>query len=189
MSEHRKTSNAARKSPLVIDTRELGRRPGCSRPVRRTVPAPVGLGLPEVIAVPVGAELDLDVLLESVVEGVLVTGTVSGAAGRGVLALPRPDHRRGRGRADRAVRLPGLDDRRDHRRRRDQRLVDDLIDLEPVVRDTVVLALPQAPLCSEDCAGLCPGCGAKWADLGPDHRHETIDPRWAALTERFTGDS
>ena len=188
MSEHRKNSNAARKSPLVIDTRELGRRPGSSRPVRRTVPAPVGLGLPEVIAVPVGAELDLDVLLESVVEGVLVTGTVSGPlAGECSRCLdPITD--------EVEIELTELyaypDSTTDETTEEDEisRLVDDLIDLEPVVRDTVVLALPQAPLCSEDCAGLCPGCGAKWADLGPDHRHETIDPRWAALTERFRGD-
>jgi uncharacterized protein len=67
------------------------------------------------------------------------------------------------------------------------RLVDDLVDLEPVVRDAIVLALPSAPLCSPDCRGLCPTCGARWADLGPDHRHETIDPRWAALQDRFGG--
>jgi uncharacterized protein len=57
-----------------------------------------------------------------------------------------------------------------------------------VVRDTIVLALPGAPLCADDCAGLCADCGGKWADLGPDHRHETMDPRWAALMERFDED-
>jgi uncharacterized protein len=65
------------------------------------------------------------------------------------------------------------------------RLVDDRIDLEPVVRDAVVLALPQVPLCTSDCAGLCSECGAKWAEVGPDHGHEKIDARWAALRERF----
>jgi len=65
-------------------------------------------------------------------------------------------------------------------------LVNDKIDLEPLVRDQVVLALPQAPLCEPDCQGLCPECGGKWADLGPKHEHETIDPRWAALKERFS---
>jgi uncharacterized protein len=56
------------------------------------------------------------------------------------------------------------------------------------VLDAIVLALPGAPLCADDCAGLCPDCGGKWADLGPDHRHETMDPRWAALMERFDED-
>ncbi|HEX2299870.1 MAG TPA: YceD family protein, partial [Pseudonocardiaceae bacterium] len=64
------------------------------------------------------------------------------------------------------------------------RVVDDLVDIEPVVRDAVLLALPQAPLCREDCAGLCPECGAKRDELDPEHRHETMDPRWAAL-QRF----
>ena len=54
--------------------------------------------------------------------------------------------------------------------------------------DAVVLALPNVPLCTPDCAGLCAECGGKWAELGPDHRHETIDPRWAALQGRFSQD-
>ena len=56
----------------------------------------------------------------------------------------------------------------------------DLIDLEPVLRDAVVLALPLRPLCRDDCPGLCAECGARLAD-DPDHGHETVDPRWAAL--------
>ena len=64
-------------------------------------------------------------------------------------------------------------------------IVDDWIDLEPLVRDALVLALPLVPLCSEDCRGLCSGCGMKWAELEPGHGHETIDPRWAALVQRL----
>jgi uncharacterized protein len=57
----------------------------------------------------------------------------------------------------------------------------DLIDLEPVLRDQVVLALPFQPLCTDDCPGLCPECGARLADE-PGHKHEDrTDPRWAAL--------
>ena len=61
------------------------------------------------------------------------------------------------------------------------RVVDEHVDLEQTVRDAVVLALPLAPLCTDDCPGLCPECGERRADLGPDHGHETLDPRWAAL--------
>ncbi|WP_309647902.1 DUF177 domain-containing protein [Nocardioides sp.] len=62
-------------------------------------------------------------------------------------------------------------------------LEDDLLDLEPLLRDAVVLALPFQPLCEEDCPGLCVECGARLAD-DPDHTHEApIDPRWAGLTE------
>ncbi|MEO9140322.1 MAG: DUF177 domain-containing protein, partial [Jatrophihabitans sp.] len=57
----------------------------------------------------------------------------------------------------------------------------DLIDVEPVARDAVVLALPWTPLCRPDCAGLCPDCGLRLDDLPAGHSHEVIDPRWAAL--------
>jgi uncharacterized protein len=61
-------------------------------------------------------------------------------------------------------------------------LEDDLLDLEPLLRDAVVLALPFTPLCEDDCPGLCTECGARLAD-DPDHTHEApIDPRWAGLT-------
>ena len=59
---------------------------------------------------------------------------------------------------------------------------DDLFDLEPVLRDAVVLALPLQPVCREDCPGLCSECGARLAD-DPDHHHDAVDMRWAALQE------
>ncbi|MGH3879339.1 MAG: YceD family protein [Actinophytocola sp.] len=178
-----------RRSPWVIDTRELGRRPGLSREVHRVVQTEAALGVEGVIAVPKGAEVELDVLLESVVEGVLVTGTayapVAGECSRCLDPI-----------ADESVEVEFTelfaypDSATEQTTDEDEiaRLVDDLVDLAPVVRDATVLALPSVPLCTPDCAGLCPECGAKWADLGPDHRHETIDPRWAALTERFSTD-
>ena len=61
------------------------------------------------------------------------------------------------------------------------KLQDDLVDLEPLLRDAVVLALPFQPLCEDDCPGLCAECCARLAD-DPDHTHgEPVDPRWAAL--------
>src|SRR5581483_4575418 len=61
------------------------------------------------------------------------------------------------------------------------RIEGDRLDIEPVVRDEVVLALDWTPLCRADCAGLCPECGQRLDDLPADHGHEVIDPRWAAL--------
>ncbi|MEU5696880.1 YceD family protein [Actinosynnema sp. NPDC020468] len=187
MPEHRHAS--ARPSvtgPWVIDTRDIGRRAGSSRAYQRSVPAE-GLGLEGVIAVPAGGEVRLDLLLESVVEGVLVTGTASThVAGECSRCLdPLTD--------DVEVTLTELyaypDSATDETTEEDEvsRLQDDLVDLEPVVRDALVLALPQVPLCSPDCLGLCVDCGGRLADLGPDHGHETIDPRWAALREQFGG--
>ncbi len=59
-------------------------------------------------------------------------------------------------------------------------IVDDVIDLGPLVRDAVVLELPMAPLCQEDCAGLCPQCGSNRND-GPCGCVAPRDPRWANL--------
>ena len=73
------------------------------------------------------------------------------------------------------------------RRARLHQLEDDLIDLEPVLRDAVVLALPLQPVCRDDCPGLCPECGARLAD-DPEHHHDSTDPRWAALSELTLSD-
>ncbi|MQA14113.1 MAG: DUF177 domain-containing protein [Pseudonocardiaceae bacterium] len=173
-------------SPWVIDIRDLGRRPGAMRSYHREAAAPAELGL-DVIGVPEGRDVSLDVRLESVMEGVLVSGTASAPiAGECARCLDRLSDR-----VD--VELSELfaypDSATDDTTDPDEvsRVVDDLIDVEPVVRDAVLLALPQVPVCREDCPGLCAECGGKRAELGPDHRHETIDPRWAALQRRFGG--
>jgi uncharacterized protein len=63
----------------------------------------------------------------------------------------------------------------------DYMVQDDHVDLEPVVRDAVVLSLPFQPVCQDDCLGLCPQCGVRLLD-NPGHEHEApVDPRWAAL--------
>ena len=151
------------------------------RTVERVIAAPKGLGL-EIIQVPEGADLRLDLRLESVSEGVLVTGTVSGSAEGECARCLRPVS------IELSVDIQELfaypDSTTDATTEQDEvgRIQGDLIDLEPAVRDAVVLALPTRPLCRDDCPGLCPGCGAHWDDLPADHGHdERIDPRWAAL--------
>jgi uncharacterized protein len=70
----------------------------------------------------------------------------------------------------------------------DLSLEGDLLDLEPVLRDAVVLALPFKPVCDPECPGLCPECGARLAD-DPDHTHgDAIDPRWAKLSQMINPD-
>jgi uncharacterized protein len=158
------------------------------RTAQRTVPAPedpARIGLVDVIAVPGGSPIELDVRLESVTEGVYVSGTASAAlAGECARCLDEVTD-------EIAVEFAELfaypDSVTDETTEEDEvpRVVDEYLDLEQVVRDAVVLALPLAPLCAPDCPGLCPECGGRRADLGPDHRHETLDPRWAALRERL----
>jgi uncharacterized protein len=171
------------RSPLVLDTRELGRRPGAMQRVRRSVPAPDDLGVGGVVGVPPGTDVELDLRLEAVVEGVLVSGTARAAvAGECVRCL---DPVGGEVVVD-LQELYGYPDRapEDHDGSEaddvDLRVEDERIDLEPALRDAVVLALPLAPVCRDDCPGLCPECGARLAD-DVAHSHDTTDPRWAAL--------
>jgi uncharacterized protein len=169
------------RAPLVLDTRELGRRPGSQREVSRTVSAPADLGI-EVLRVPEGSPVELDLRLEAVMEGVLVTGTAHASlAGECARCLePITD--------EIDVRFQELFVYEDHALPEEEddevsTLQGDLVDLEPLLRDAVVLALPFQPLCEDDCPGLCPDCGARLAD-DPDHAHEAaIDPRWAALAD------
>jgi uncharacterized protein len=171
------------RSPFVLDTHELGRRPGSMRTVRMTVPAPDELGT-VVIGIPEGTDLDLDLRLEAVMEGVLVTGLVRGqAVGECVRCLDEvtepvdvtlselfvyPERAA-------VAEQDGDEDDEDLRE-----LDGDFLDLEPALRDAVVPMLPFQPVCRPDCPGLCSICGARLADE-PGHSHETLDPRWAAL--------
>lgn len=178
-------SERADRNPWLIDTHELGRRPGASRPLQRDIPVAESLGVPDVVTVPSGAAIAVDLLLESVVEGVLVTGSASApTAGQCSRCL---DPITGEVAIDVTELFAYPESTTDETTEEDEisRVVDDRIDLEPVVRDALVLALPLVPLCSDDCGGLCSGCGVKWADLESGHGHETIDPRWAALVERL----
>jgi uncharacterized protein len=176
------TAGADPKSPFVYDVRPLGRQPGAMREARRSVPAPTAFGT-ELIGVPKGAPLAVDVRLESVTEGVLVTGTVTtplhGECAR--CLEPLTD--------ELVVDIVELfaypDSATDETSSADEvhRIGADYLDLEPVVRDGIVLGLPWTPLCRPDCAGLCPTCGERLDDLPADHAHDTIDPRWAALAD------
>lgn len=167
------------RSPLVVDTRDLGRRPGASHRISRTVPAPADLGT-EVIGVEAGSPVALDLLLEAVMEGVLVSGTASGTVtGECVRCLDPVS-------APFSVRLQELfaydgaasaaDD--------DVRTMDgDRVDLDPAVRDALVPTLPFQPVCREACPGLPTRYGVQEDEMdeaADDSVH--LDPRWAALS-------
>jgi len=155
--------------------------------VQQTVPSPSRIGL-DLVAIERGADLDLDLRLESVSEGVLVTGTVS-APTRGecsrcltpitgeleialteLFAYPES-----------ATEATTEEDEVGH-------VIDQTIDLEQPIVDAVGLALPFAPVCAEDCPGLCTQCGVALATAGADHHHDLIDPRWAKLAAMLPDD-
>jgi uncharacterized protein len=130
-------------------------------------------------AVPEGADAICEVSLESFAGGVMVTGTIA-APWRGLcrrcvepvggmlrIAVRERFTEPGAGYGD-----PEDDEA--------YPIVEDALDLGPMVRDAIALELPLAPLCRVDCRGLCPQCGA-------DRNHEACscgaprDPRWANL--------
>lgn len=161
------------KGGFVFEVRDLVRRPGEVRERERDVPAPAGWAN-AVIGVPEGEEVELEVRFESLHDGILVTAEVeTEAEGECVRCLIGLEQ-------DIEVDIQELfayshDDAFEYE------VQGDLIDLEPAVRDAVVLALPFQPVCQEDCLGLCPQCGVRLLD-DPDHRHEDpVDPRWSAL--------
>ena len=184
------TRHAAR-SPFVVDVARLGRRPGSVQDLHETVEAPARIGV-ELVAIAAGAPIDLDLILQAVSEGVLVTGTVSApttgecarcltpVTGRVDIDLTElfayPDSvTEATTEADEVARVGASG-------------VPDTIDLEQPIVDAVGLALPFSPLCTEDCEGLCPDCGVPLAEAEPGHQHDKIDPRWAKLAAMLPTD-
>lgn len=172
------------RSPFVLNTFELGRRPGAMRPVERSIPAPGDYGTAVIGVVP-ASPVQLHLRLEAVMEGVLVSGDVDVQVhGECVRCLRDIDEARTVAVSELFF-YPGAREsalaKGDEEAEDMLELEGDLIDLEPVLRDAVVTSLPLHPLCEEGCRGLCPGCGERMADLPADHEHVVVDPRWAAL--------
>jgi uncharacterized protein len=194
------TRTNAPRGALVFDTRTLGRQAGSARTQQLTVPAPDDLRL-ELARVPVGADMHLDVKFEAVTEGVLVTGSATAPLAGECARCLRPlttsvtasftelylyaDGRRTYDKHDKHDRRNSREWLEEDTEQDDEeRYLDgDLLDLEPVLRDALVLALPMSPLCLQDCPGLCVECGVPLADAGPGHGHDSPDPRWAALEQ------
>ncbi|PBC59350.1 DUF177 domain-containing protein [Rhodococcus sp. ACPA1] len=168
----------------MLDTVKLGRRPGSMRTVERVVTAPQRIGL-DLIAIEEGSEIDLDLRLEAVSEGVLVTGSLRadtvGECSRclepfsGTVDLTLTE----------LFAYPDSATEETTEEGEVYHVVDDEIDFEPVVIDAVGLALPLQPLCSDDCQGLCPECGVRLAIAESGHGHDILDPRWAGLAAKF----
>ena len=149
-----------------------------------TVPSPSRIGL-DLIGIDKGAPLTLDLRIESVSEGVLVSGTVTGPTAGECARCLTPIT------GDVQIDLTELfaypDSATDETTESDEigRVgasgEPDTVDLEQPIIDAIGMALPFSPLCGPDCAGLCPECGVPLATAEPGHQHEQIDPRWAKL--------
>ena len=154
-------------------------RPGEMRERVENFPAPEHLG-EGVAQVAKGAEVTLDVRLESLHDGILVSASVDTVATGECVRCLDP------------VSIPVEVEFQElfaysHDEAFDFEVQDDHVNLEPVVRDAVVLALPFQPVCRPDCPGLDPETGEKLADHPDRVVREVLDPRWAAL-EGFAPD-
>jgi uncharacterized protein len=163
---------------LAVDVRELLQRPGAHKHV--VVRAPLGDLATPVASVPPDRPVTVDAEIESVVEGLLVTGRVAATAVvRCVRCLRELD-------ADLEAEVrelfglrPGADEDEGY-----AVLPDDRLPLDTMARDALVLGFPAFPLCRPDCAGLCPACGADRNTVDCGHGGtDLIDPRWAGLAD------
>jgi uncharacterized protein len=166
--------------PLVVGIADLRRHPGTRRQFTESVVLPE-LGITSA-SVPEGASIDVDLELETLSNGLVATGTISTpwvgecrrclqvVEGRSVAKVreifePRP--------------VEG----------ETYAMAEDTVNLEPMVRDAVLLALPLAPLCDEECRGPAPDAFPTGIDGDPEEIIEgegsgpLSDPRWAALAE------
>jgi uncharacterized protein len=160
----------------AIDVRDLVERPGSARRVR--VDEPVDGLATELAAVDGAAPLEGELTLESVIEGIFVTGSVGGRMTlRCARCLKEFERDFDVAMNELYAREPGPED--------DYALAEDLtLDPEPMVRDAVVLEMPFSPLCKADCLGLCARCGGD-RNLGECTCGPEADPRWSALEALF----
>lgn len=175
-----------------LNTHEVPRRAGEMKEYQLDLVVPESLGVP-LISVPVGDVIEVDARLESVTEGILLSADIFAIAkGECIRCLDPVELEIDRKiqelylyeeetakKGSRSKKVAPVDDDLD---------VDDILyldgvmmDLEPPIRDAIVLDLPVNPLCDPDCLGLCPDCGQKWSLLPQDHAHEVIDARWTGL--------
>ena len=169
------------KTPYTVDVYDLMHRPGemRDRSIDIVVPEEFGNAM---IGMKAGSDLRVELRMESLHDGILVSadidGTAAGECGRCLIDI------------EQAVQVEiqelfaySSDEAFEYE------VHEDTIDLEPLIRDAVVLSLPFQPVCQEECLGLCPQCGVRLLD-NPGHEHESpIDPRWAALGSLAAFDS
>ena len=161
--------------PFVLPVRDIVRRPGEMREHEFTVSLaePWGEGI---VRYEEGSALDLDVRLESVHEGILVSGTVeaeyAGVCGRCLIDITQPVEVE----FQELFAYPGEEET-------DFEVQDDHVDLETLVRDAAVLSLPFQPVCQPDCPGLDPRTGERLTVSTGTEQAAPIDPRWSALQQ------
>jgi uncharacterized protein len=176
-AKYKRSQRLDPRGPFAFDIRSLGY--ASARSEARTVPAPANLG-GGLVRIPQGSDVELDIQLEEVSDGVLVTARVTAElAGECARCLDEFTSHLEVSFQELFFAEPeeGGDD--------GYLLVGDVLDLEPALRDALVLDLPLSPLCSADCAGLCVECGVRLAEAEPGHSHPGDGGVWAVLKDLF----
>lgn len=151
------------------------------------VPAPKDFGN-ALIGAEEGSDIDLNIRLESVVDGILVTGTATVEVhGECSLCLEPVEDEVSANIQELFVFEKTPEGESEDEADEQYAVEDDNIDLEPALRDAVILQLPFQPICRESCEGLCSECGVRLEE-DPGHHHEVLDPRWSALAGMFNED-
>ncbi len=165
-------SGATGAGPLKVAVVDLMRRPGTQRDIQRIVHLG-GLAVGDSSISP-EADIAVVVMCESQSDSITVSGTVSAPwAATCRRCLSPVDHM-----------MDVIVDEIFDKRSEDgdsYPLAIDFIDLEPMVRDVILLELPIAPVCREDCAGLCPNCGVNRNDSTCDCDPDRVSSPWDAL--------
>lgn len=186
------------RSIYIFNTHDLPHRAGELREyqIDLKIDEPVGVDL---LSVKQGQIVELDLRIQSVDEGVLATGDVSAIATGECTRCLEPIiwpisesftelyYYENASSKNSGKKRGKTTSRKDEEIDLDENdlsfMIGDEIDLELAIRDAVILNLAINPLCSEDCSGLCQGCGLKWNNLPADHAHTPDDPRWSALKD------
>lgn len=161
--------------PFFLPVRDIVRKPGEMREhsISVTLAEKWGEGI---VSVEAGETVDIEVRLESVHEGILVSGTAdsdyTGVCGRCLTDIVAPVEVE----FQELFAYPGEEET-------DYEVQDDHVDLEILVRDAVVLSLPFQPVCQPDCPGLDSSTGEKLAVSTDAESTAPIDPRWSALRQ------
>ena len=179
-------STSSLDTALLFNAVDLISRTGAHRHVDRTVPAPAREAGGIAMQVPEGQDIAVEAELESVVEGIYVHGTVTAHLDGECSRCLDPVEQDVTARLDELFMFPEkvkADEKEDS-----TLLEDEAVNLGPLVRDALAMAADERPLCREDCPGLCGQCGFRMED-DPDHHHDVIDDRFAALQGLFEDES
>ena len=176
-----------------LNTYELPRRAGEMKEYELDIVVKEKFGV-DLISVPAGEFIEVDARLESVTEGILLSADVYAVAQGECIRCLDPVEIVIERKIQELYNYEPTNERGKKKKRNTEDLTNedldiaeefmmdgDILDLETPIRDAIVLSLPTNPVCSQDCLGLCPDCGGKWAELPDDHAHEVIDARWASL--------